>query len=78
MLAPPTICTVVRFTAGRSQSPKERSVPWKPQSQLGISPPEQSSYRTARDARLMSAVTVMTSVTPAFHEQGRPHTAVTI
>jgi len=43
VLAPPTICTVVRFTAGKSQSPKERSVPWKPQSQLGISPPEQSS-----------------------------------
>jgi len=65
MRTPPTICTVVRFTAGRSQSPKERPVPWKPQSQLGISPPEQSSYRIASDARLMSAVRVMTSVTPA-------------
>mmetsp|Transcript_16418 Transcript_16418/g.40167 ORF Transcript_16418/g.40167 Transcript_16418/m.40167 type:complete len:293 (+) Transcript_16418:474-1352(+) len=60
----PMMRTVVRFTAGSSQSPKLLPVPWKPQSQLGISPPEQSSYRTGTDARLMSAVMVMTSVTP--------------
>ena len=53
-------------------------MPWNPQSQLGISPPEQSSYRIASDARLMSAVRVMISVTPATQGQGRPLTAATI
>lgn len=57
------ILTVVLSIAGNNQSPKERDVPWKPQFHSGISPLEQSSYLIGRDARLISEVMVMTSVT---------------
>lgn len=62
----PIICTVVLSIAGNSQSPKELSMPWKLQSDVGMSPLEQSSYLIGREARLISEVIVMTNVTPAI------------